>query len=86
MSTINQPVTRNRIRLCVDMLARGLGADSLGISGVGFKDTTKNYTSFDDIGIEHSILLQIMRNRVLREQGRLQTDFSADPFTLRVWF
>jgi hypothetical protein len=49
------------------MLARGFDGTSLGISGVGFKDTTKNYTSFDDIGIEHPILFQIMRDSVLRE-------------------
>jgi hypothetical protein len=75
-------VTRNRIRLRVDMLARGLAVDSLVVSGVGFTDTTENYTSFDDIGIEHPILFQIMRDGVLREQRCLQSNFCAHPFTL----
>ena len=37
-----------------------------------------------DIGVEHAVLLEIMRNRVLRQQRRLNPDFGSDPFALRV--
>src|SRR5215470_17139354 len=38
--TMSHPVTRNRMRLRVDMLARGLGDDSLEVVSAGFTDTT----------------------------------------------
>jgi hypothetical protein len=38
----------------------------------------------DHIRVEHAILLEIMRNGVLREKGRLQPDFGTDPFALRM--
>src|ERR1700751_3891467 len=84
MSTMSHPVARNKIRFRVDMLARALGADSLAISGDGFTDTTENYTSFNHVRIEHSALLEVVRNGVLREQRCLQPDFGADPLAFDV--
>jgi hypothetical protein len=36
------------------------------------------------VGIEHALLLQIVRHGVLRQKGCLQSDFGADPFTFRM--
>jgi len=36
------------------------------------------------IRIQHAILLQVVRNRVLRQQRRQHTNLSPDPFALRV--
>jgi len=40
--------------------------------------------SLDHVRVENSILLEIMRNGVLSEKRRLQSDFGADPFALRM--
>ena len=37
-----------------------------------------------DIGVEHALLLQIVRHGVLRQKRRLQPDFGANPFALGV--
>src|SRR6185312_1633817 len=39
---------------------------------------------FQHVGIEHAVLLQIMRNRVLRQQRRLQADFRSHPLAFAV--
>ena len=36
------------------------------------------------VGIEHALLLQIVRRGVLRQKGCLQSDFGADPFAFRM--
>ncbi len=38
-----------------------------------------------DIGVEHSVLLQIMRDGVLGKERRLELDFGTDPSAFRVW-
>src|SRR5215472_2348218 len=63
--TISQPVTRKRIRLRVDMLARGFAECSLEVVSAGFTDTTGNYTLFDYVRIEDAVLLEVMRDGVL---------------------
>jgi hypothetical protein len=40
--------------------------------------------SFHHIRIQHPILLQVVRNRVLRQQWCLQVDFRGNPFAFRV--
>src|SRR5712692_4474307 len=37
-----------------------------------------------DIGVEHTLLLQIIRNCILRQKRRLEPDFGSDPFPLGV--
>jgi hypothetical protein len=44
----------------------------------------KNGSLFHDIRVEHTLLLQIMRNRILRQKRRLQPDFSSNPLALTV--
>jgi hypothetical protein len=69
------------MRLRVDMLARALGDGAPELSA-GFTDTSENYTSFNNVRIEHSVLFQIVRHGILREQRRLHTDLGANPFAL----
>src|SRR5712671_1862952 len=35
-----------------------------------------------DIGVEHALLLQIVRNSILRQKRRLKPDLGSDPFAL----
>ncbi len=37
-----------------------------------------------NIGVQHALLLQIMRNRILRQKWRLQPDLGSNPFALGV--
>jgi hypothetical protein len=36
------------------------------------------------IGVEHAVLFQIMRNRILRQKRRLNPDLGSDPFSFGV--
>ena len=38
----------------------------------------------NDVGIKHTLLLEIVRNCILREKRRLKPDFGSDPFALGV--
>lgn len=67
------------MRFRVDMPGRGLAEGSLEVVSAEFTDTTENYTLFDYVGIEDPVLLKVMRDRILREEWRLQADLGADP-------
>ena len=41
-------------------------------------------TLFDYVCVQHTVLLQVMRDCILRQKRRLQPDFSADPFAFGV--
>lgn len=69
------------MRLRVDMLVRGLREGSLEVVSAEFTDTTGNYTLFDHVRIEDAVLLEVVRNRVLCEERRLQADLGANPLT-----
>jgi hypothetical protein len=70
------------MRFRVDMLVRGLGDGSLEVVSAEFTDTTGNYTLFDHVRIEDAVLLEVVRNRVLCEERRLQADLGANPLAL----
>ena len=38
----------------------------------------------DHIRVQNAFLLQVVRDRVLCQQGRLQTNLGADPFTFQM--
>lgn len=38
----------------------------------------------DNIGIQHAILFQVVRDRILRQKRRLHADLSPNPFALPV--
>src|SRR5215470_15988012 len=87
MSTRSHPVTKKRTRWRVDMPGRGFGSACSGVTGgVGFADTTMDYTLLDDISVEHPFLFEIVRDGVLREKRRLEPDLGPNPFTLSVRF
>lgn len=44
----------------------------------------QNYTLVDHVCVEHAILFQVVRNGVLGEQRRLQSDLCSNPFALWV--
>src|SRR5580704_8476745 len=43
-------------------------------------NVNEDYTSVDDVGIDHTVLLEVVGNGVLRKQRGLHGDFGADPF------
>ena len=55
------------MRLRVDILARGFVEGSLEVVSSEFTDTTGNYTLVDHVRIQYPVLLEVVRDRVLRE-------------------
>jgi hypothetical protein len=47
-------------------------------------DWQTNYSLLHDIGVEHALLLQIIRDGILRQKWRLEPDFGSDPFAFGV--
>ena len=66
------------LRLCV---VSGCEIGSARIRQIGITQQL-----FHDIGVEHALLLQIMRNGILGQKGRLEPDFGANPFGFGMGF
>src|SRR6476619_1136866 len=49
------------------------------------RDITAELYLVDHVGVEHAILFQIVRDGVLGEQRRLQSDLGSNPFAFRMW-
>jgi hypothetical protein len=54
------------------------------VGSVEFTDTTEDYTLLDHIGVQHALLLQVVRNGILGEERSLEVDLGTDPLTFAV--
>src|ERR1700691_331172 len=81
---ISQAVRKKRSFCVRDMPVLRVGAASVCETACGLADiwteSTTIYNLFHYIRVEHAILLQVMRNRVLRQKRRQHPDFGSDPF------
>src|ERR1700730_820121 len=82
---ISHAVRKKRSFWVRDMPGLGSCTSWGGWTGIGSADMlgTKDY-SLHDVSVKHSILFEIMRNRVLGQKWRLEADFGPDPFALGV--